>query len=267
MRAKATYLVTGLATLAFAAGLAAATSASAGAGFISLEGSDATTFHHDASYTPELFQYLQGGSSKNVLILNPSGSPTPGPTGTVGTTSVTSLTGLTLTDYSAIYITSTGGCCTADPTVLNGFGAAVNSFVAGGGNLSIENYIGGSYDGVVPGGTGPGDVRGSAVSPAYFCSDKETVTAAGIAKGFSQPPTDGCWSHEAYDFGGYWKGIGYSNLIASDPALFADGSSFQAIGGTLGSTAPEPTTWALMILGIGGVGASMRSRRKLVATV
>ena len=265
MRAKATYLVTGLATLAFAAGLSAASSAAAGPGFISLEGSDATTFHHDASYTPELFSYLQGGSSKSVLVLDVDGSSAPGPTGSVATTVVNSLTGVTLSDYSALYITTPGTCCTADPTALNGFGSEVSAFVAAGGNLSIENYVGGDYDGVVPGGTGPGGVRGSAVSGSYFCSDAETVTAAGIAKGFSQPPVDNCWSHEGYDWANYWKGLGYANLIASDPTVFADGSSFMAIGGSLG--APEPTTWALMILGMGGVGAAMRSRKKLVASV
>jgi len=33
--------------------------------------------------------------------------------------------------------------------------------------------------------------------------------------------------------------------------------------GHTGSAAPEPTAWALMILGFGGVGASLRTRRRL----
>ncbi len=263
MRAQAKFLVTSLTTLAFAAGLSAATSASAGAGFISLEGSDATTFHMDPQYTPQLFKYLQGGSSKDVLVLDAAGfGPLPGPTGGVGETVVGSLSGVTLSDYSAIYVESTGGCCSANPSVLDGYGSAVSAFVAAGGNLSIENYIGGSYDGVVPGGAGA--IQGVNVS-FTGCSDGETVTAAGLAKGFTQPPVDYCWSHQGYDMN-YFSGFGYSNLIASAPAYgFANGSSFLAVGGSLG--APEPATWALMILGMGGVGASMRSRRKLVAAV
>ena len=35
--------------------------------------------------------------------------------------------------------------------------------------------------------------------------------------------------------------------------------------GTLAGGVPEPTTWALMILGFGGVGASMRTRSRKVA--
>lgn len=238
----------------------AAMPAWAGAGFIALEGSDATTYHQDPQYTPQLFQYLQGGSAKNVLVFKPGGGPDPGPTG-VSVTTVSSLFGVTLSDYSALYITSTGGCCDADPSVLNGYGAAVSSFIAAGGNLSIENYIGGSYDGVVPGGAGA--IQGVNVS-ATGCSDGEVVTAAGIAKGFDQPPVDFCWSHQAYD-NNYFSAFGYLDLIhASSDYGFENASSFLATGGTLGNSgsAPEPTTWALMLMGFGGLGMALRSSRR-----
>lgn len=230
----------------------------AGSGFVALEGSDATTFHMDPQYTPQIFKYLKGSSSLDVLVFQPGGGPNPGPTG-VGTTMVTSLAGVNFSNYSALYIESGGGCCVADPTALDGYGAAVSSFVAAGGNLSIENYVGGGYDGVVPGGTGA--IQGVNVS-FTGCSDGESVTAQGIAKGFTQPPVDFCWSHQGYD-NNYFSTFGYISLIKADPVAygFYNGSSFLVAGGTLGtSSTPEPGTWALMLVGFGGVGAVMRRR-------
>ena len=252
---------------AFAAGaMALSTPAFAAPGFIALEGSDATTFHNDPVYTPQLFSYLKGSSIKNVLILG-DGASNPSPTG-VSLSYASSLAGLTLSDYAAIYVKAPGGCCTADPTALNGYGAAVSAFVAAGGNVSIENYIGGSYDGVVPGGAGA--IQGLTVS-ATGCSDGEVVTAAGISKGFGQPPVDFCWSHQSYS-NAYFGSFGYLDLIhgAPDYGTFGDGttsgSSFLAVGGSLGGPGvPEPTTWALMLMGFGGLGLALRQRRTAVA--
>jgi len=248
-------------------------------GFIALEGSDATALHMDSQYTPQLFKYLQGSSSKNVLVYNPAGTiDLSSVSGGVGITNVTSLTGVTLSDYSAIYIESPGGCCAADNTALDGFGAAVTAFIAAGGNLSIENYIGGTYDGVVPGGAAPfGAIEGYGVNNGGIgggpgCTDGEVVTPLGIARGFTQPPIDGCWSHQAYETS-YWAPLGYVSLMASSPEFtFGDGtnlgSSFLAIGGSLGQPGvPEPATWALFIGGFGAIGAAMRRRGKVAPSL
>jgi hypothetical protein len=259
MRLRSTLM--GLTALAFIAGAANATP-----GFIALEGSDATAFHHDESYGPQLFKYLQGGSALNVLVL---GTVTGLPNGGIGTTYVTSLTGVDLSNYSALYIESPGGCCTANPHAIDGFGSAVSAFIAAGGNFSIENYVGGGYDGVVPGGDG---TNASNVWPTYFCSDRETVSAQGIAHGFSQPPVDGCWSHQAYA-NSYWAPLGYINLMNADPTYFgaasnsdplAGGSSFLALGGTLGNPTPgvpEPLTLSVFGIGLAGLWASRRKRK------
>ncbi|HKU53842.1 MAG TPA: PEP-CTERM sorting domain-containing protein [Rhizomicrobium sp.] len=257
-----------------------ASAAQAAAGFVALEGSDATALHHDGSYTPQLFKYLQGPSALPVLVYNPAGViDLSGIDGGVATVDKTSLTGLTLSDYSAIYIESPGGCCSGDTTVLNGFGAAVSAFIAAGGNLSIENYRGGGYDGVVPGGGTPpgtmpaGVVEGvgalnGGVGSGPTCTDGETVNANGLARGFTQPPVDGCWSHQAYQ-NSYWLPLGYISLIDSDPSyVFGDGShtgsSFLAFGGTLGAPTdvPEPLTLSLFSAGLVGAFSMRRKAKK-----
>lgn len=250
----------GLTALAFVTGAASATP-----GFIALEGSDATALHYDSSYTPQLFSYLQGSSSLDVLVL---GTKTGLVTGGVSATYVTSLAGIDFMDYSALYIESPGGCCTADPTALNGYGSAVSAFIAAGGNFSIENYIGGDYDGVVPGGAG---TNATNVWPSYFCSDGETVSAQGVAKGFSQPPVDGCWEHQAYS-NAYWSALGYINLMNADPLYFGmasdkdptlGGSAFLALGGSLGNpSVPEPLTLSLFGAGLFGLWGARRRQKK-----
>jgi len=253
--------------------------ASATPGFIALEGSDATAFHQDASYTPQLFHYLQGPSSLNVLVYESGGAvPILNPGG-VGITYTNTLTGIDLSLFSALYVESPGGCCTSDPTEVDGFGVAINAFIAAGGNFSIENYMGGSFDGVVPGGLG--HVAGDGTIVGVRCSDGEIVNALGTSKGFTQPPIDGCWSHQGYELS-YWSTFGYVDLIdsatdATDAAsggfggggfTFGDesqiGSSLLALGGTLGSVSgvPEPLTLSLFGAGLAGVVAIRRRRKK-----
>ena len=68
-------------------------------------------------------------------------------------------------------------------------------------------------------------------------------------------------------------GMGYScgqapgSFLASGYTLSTTGDAFLAQNGTNGlsgtvSTAPEPASWALMILGAGALGGALRSRRR-----
>ena len=255
--------------------IAANSTHAATVGFVALEGSDATALHHDGSYTPNLFRYLQGLSSLPVLVYNPAGTISlTGITGSV-TVSYATVFPSSLAAYSAIYIESPGGCCMADNTALNAHGAQVNAFIAAGGNLAIENYVGGSYDGVVTGGggTNSSNVAGFGTSGGGpTCTDLETTTAIGLARGFTQPPVDGCWEHQGYA-NSYWSPLGYISLIAADPAYFGvsvnsnpllGGSGLLAFGGTLGAPAtPEPASVVLFASGAAGLAwAKFKRRRK-----
>ncbi|HEY2752471.1 PEPxxWA-CTERM sorting domain-containing protein [Phenylobacterium sp.] len=75
-----------------------------------------------------------------------------------------------------------------------------------------------------------------------------------------------------YDVSGQWTYFTYNGLLATsnittltfagrnDPAFigFDDFSVVQSSSGGV----PEPTTWAMMLLGFGGLGAVLRSRRR-----
>jgi len=66
-------------------------------------------------------------------------------------------------------------------------------------------------------------------------------------------------------------GAGYGNFFMCDPATGGCSGTDYIIAGdfsptqlnvTLSSAAPEPATWAIMLLGVGLIGAGLRGRRK-----
>ncbi|WP_309606046.1 PEPxxWA-CTERM sorting domain-containing protein [Phenylobacterium sp.] len=58
-------------------------------------------------------------------------------------------------------------------------------------------------------------------------------------------------------------------LLTISTGKFPGGSpgiDFYLVGAPVTGGVPEPTTWALMLLGFGGVGAALRSRRRVAAS-
>jgi hypothetical protein len=53
----------------------------------------------------------------------------------------------------------------------------------------------------------------------------------------------------------------YQRLEARQPAVASSETRRFASASNVTGTVPEPTTWALMLTGVGAVGAGMRARR------
>src|ERR1017187_5720147 len=85
------------------------------------------------------------------------------------------------------------------------------------------------------------------------CSDGETVTAAGIANGFTQPGILSCWTHQAYDQAGFFGPLGFTlsyfnagpDYTAGYSSLLSDGVTLTGGGGT-----PEPASMLMMGTGL-----------------
>lgn len=271
-----------LTTAAIAAGafcLAAAATPASAAGTVILEGSDAIGFHSAsnsfaATYRDQTFSAIGGASPKSIAVIGQTsfGGPV-----TSGTHSIVDFANLgaagTLSDYVAIYFTGANGCCTSAPFNVSGRQADLTSYVAGGGTVEIGNYDGAAGWDFLVGGSGNSafvaGIGGALSGPG--CTDGETVTASGTMNGFTQPGPLGCWTHQAYGQT-HFAALGFTkSYFDSDPQFALDNpgyggfSSLLSNGNTItggGNGVPEPSAWALMLIGFGGMGAMLRSVRK-----
>ncbi len=263
-------LIGGLATaLLFSTGAIAGTTV--------LEGSDATTFHGTSgggTYVTQLFGYLKSDSSFStnpVLVICDGGGSScpPGPAGTVYVTEAAfaaETTATLMASYSAVYVTSPGGCCSERELSVTAQ-TAIAGFVTAGGSVAIQDYQGGNA--TLLGFDAPlseiGGFEGGLGGPG--CFDTEVFLPAATSKGFTQPPALGCWGHQAYDMDYFGTSgtlgalMGFVSLVDSGREFDGLGSgvfsSFLVKGGELGRV-PVPATALLAGLGLLGVYASRR---------
>jgi hypothetical protein len=83
----------------------------------------------------------------------------------------------------------------------------------------------------------------------WMASDAQFVTTAGTV-------SDGMWYNR--DNSGW-------NYTAGDPSRFITPGIFSVLGADTVQAVPEPSTWAMMILGFAGVGFMTYRRRKTAA--
>ncbi len=271
--------------LAAGAALAIASSAQAG-GTIILEGSDAIGFHAgfgDASaqaYTDQTFSALGGSSALTVAVIGSTASGN----AVVSNTHAISLfadfsTAGSLSNFAAIYILGDNGCCNSGTNYLAGRQTDITNYLNLGRTVEIGDYDGSATWDFLTGGSGNSafvaGVGGALGGPS--CTDGESVTAAGLANGFTQPGVLSCWTHQAYSQP-YFAGLGFTqSFFDADPAFASANPGYGSFSSLLsnGSTqtgidngVPEPATWALMIVGFGFAGGMMRrSRRELAKAV
>jgi hypothetical protein len=105
--------------------------------------------------------------------------------------------------------------------------------------------------------------QGASLSSSPFSGFNLGLNCNSCGNGASNP----YGSSLTFDITGTGLGVLAANNFEGHPINFAvdvvrGGVNTGVIGGGLSGPVPEPSAWALMILGFGGVGAAIRSRRR-----
>jgi hypothetical protein len=261
-----------LATFAIG-GLCAVVAGAVSAGSLILEGSDATGAHGSQAggpvYTTQLFTFMKGASLLPVAVFGSAGETPSAPAGTVF---LTDLTTFSAANYSGLYIQSPGGCCDQNLSGASAYGSQIGAFYAAGGSVAIMDYQGGNWSFLSPLliAPPPGTIKGyNTGGGGPSCTDGEVFTADALAKGFTQPPSLGCWEHQAFDMN-YFAPLGFISLVNADIAYFGTtasgaprGSALAVLGGPLGEVGctnplgcdtPTPVPGTVPLLAIALIG-------------
>lgn len=230
-----------------------------------LSGSDTISFHDVTTEAAAAYKFLSKNGAGSVLVVNDFGAGAGYGGGGFGAfTSVPSLAGVTLGNFAGIMFASPGTCCTDPGGFAVGHEADLTAFVAGHGNLYVEDYLGGggafaSTWNSILGFNGLPGVR----ADSGCTGDPGVPTAQGLTFGYVGG-SFGCYTHQIYD-PSFFAPLGFVSLVDGCNSESGDGSICGSV--ILGSgeaaigASPEPAT--LVLFGTGLVTVLVRSRKAL----
>jgi hypothetical protein len=216
-----------------------------------LQGTDAWELHGDTIYAKQYAALL----GSNIAFINNFGITGPTTFNGVSVTGFSSVP-ISLAGFTGIEFASPGRCC-SDPAGA-GLGIAssaaqIAAFSAAGGHVGIEDFQ------ADPVWTSILGFNAAAGTVGIANGDPGKSTALGLANGFvgdsAGPGTyiDGNFYHQNYN-DAFFAAHGYVSYI--DTATPGIGVLLVEV-----AAVPEPSTWAMMILGFAGIGF-MAYRRK-----
>lgn len=241
-----------------------ATPAYAASTTIILSGSDTISFHSVTSEATAAYNFLSNNGAGSVLVVNSFGAgPGYGGGGFGPFTSTNTLVGQTLSNFAGIMFASPGTCCSDPGAAAVGHEADLAAFIAGHGNLYVEDYLGApsfaSTWNSILGFDGLPGVR----ADTGCTGDPGVPTAQGLTFGYVGG-SFGCYTHQIYD-PAFFAPLGFVSLVDgcnSEGTICGSvilGSGEAAVGVT-----PEPAT--LVLFGTGLVTVLVRGRKALKRT-